>query len=216
MTSENRTSASTPRLLRASRAATFAFLFGLALLGLASPARAAEVQSDAKNRFSVDLGFQAGFAGHAPAGGKVILGYQRLLKGQMWLDLQVDLVMGRRWGDRGCYYSTYLDAPVCDAWNWHGLGADVAAGLAWRFRVGRAPKLVPFAKANLVLGALSFPRSPGFALAVKGTGGVRYYVKPTLGLGLQVGFALGLGYLDPGGTALYAAFDLGFGLEFAF
>lgn len=177
-------------------------------------ARAAE-PANLKNELGVSLGAQAGTVGWAPGGAKLFVTYQRSFTERLALDVGVNLVLGNRWGDRGCYYSDYLDRWVCDHLAWHGASVEGVGGVAWRFKTG-TPALLPFVRAQGLVAFLSYPTVGGFAIAARGGGGLQVFLHPRVAFVAEANLALGFSLLGHAGGHLYLALDLGLGVGILF
>lgn len=186
-------------------------------LGLAVTPTAtwAAAPASLKNEVGVGVGAQAGFAGWAPGGAKVFVSYQRAFSDRLALDLGVNVVFGNRWGNRGCFYSDYLDRWVCDHLNWHGAVLEGAGGVAWRFKTG-TQALRPFVRVQGLVAYVSYPTVGGFALAARGGGGLQVFLHPRVALVAEANLALGFALLSRAGGNLYLALDLSLGATFLF
>ena len=137
------------------------------------------------NAFAFHIGGQGGFVGWAPGGAKLFFEYNRRLSGRMWLDLELNPVFGDRWGDRDCWYDPDDDTWHCRHWHYRGSGVELFGGVKWRFYPVRAP-FVPYARVGGILVFLSYPdHVMGFALAVRGGGGFKFFVIKNFGIGLE-------------------------------
>ena len=177
----------------------------------ANPVQAADYRRG-PNEFSGHLGFQGGWWAWTPGGAKIALEYGRHLSRLQWLNVQLNFVVGRRWG-ADCWYD---DKGRIHCSSYYGSAIEGGAGLKWKF-VNVAPPFVPYAKVDGIVALLSWPGAIGFAVAAKGGGGFKYFVVPNVGLGAEINMALGLDFVNEGvGIGLYWAVDflLGVAVEF--
>ena len=170
------------------------------------------------NAFLFHVGGQGSWGGPAPAGVKLYFEFDRRLKRTMWLDLELNLVFGDRWGRRDCWWDPHDERWYCgDYWQGRGMGMELFAGVKWRFYPSKVP-IVPFAKVGGQVVFLSYPDDLfGFAIAARGGGGFMFYPIKSFGFGLQANMALGFGFLNHHyGFGVYWAFDMGIGIEVLF
>ena len=179
-----------------------ASIFLLCLLLGGQVAHAADYRRG-PNEFSGHLGFQGGWWDWTPGGAKIALEYGKHLGGLQWLNLQLNFVVGRRWGG-DCWYDS-AGHWHCSDWGYRGSAIELGGGLKWKF-VHVAPPFVPYAKLGGMVALLSYPDVIGLGLAVKGGGGFKYFLLPNVGLGLELNMALGFNFLNH---------DVGFGLLWA-
>jgi len=132
------------------------------------------------------------------------LGYGYMLRGPLWLDLQMT------WRASACSLFRACATQTGDS-------AELMAGVTWRFRTDIP--LVPYLRGA---GGLVFLYPDHFqnamGLAVRAGGGLRYYVYDWLGFGAELGISLGHAYFADGypGSRTYVVGDLSAGVEFQF
>jgi hypothetical protein len=150
-------------------------------------------------QFLVGNGLGDSFSGRG-----VGIGYGYMLQGPLWLDLQMDFRAS------GC-------APFNPCGPHTGDDVELMAGVAWRFRTDIP--VVPFVSGAAGLVYL-YPNGADSAvgLAIRGAGGLRYYVYDWLGFGVEVALSLGHGYFAQSYPAShgYTVFDTAFGVEYQF
>jgi hypothetical protein len=152
---------------------------------------------------------------NSPGGGLVGTEYAHRLSQMTWFDLQLDMSFG---GTSNCFVNQrgFVD---CGAYG--GSSLDIIAGVKWKFQT-RNERLVPYAKVG---GGLAFlfwpgPDNDGFAPVVRGGGGVKYFVLPSLGLGGEMSATFGPGFYGCGPGCSYSdlffAFNAVASVEFDF
>jgi len=120
---------------------------------------------------------------------QVGVGYERWLRGSLWLDLGVTALV-------------HVDTNV-----------GFRGGVRWWFR--RAPGVCPFVRV-LLEAALLHDRAAGNAVALtpRGGGGITWFSSPGFGLGVEANAGLGVAFGN--GAHLAAAIDIVVGMEFRF
>ena len=203
-----------PPLLSVSPLLIVPLLASLALLAV-TPARAdapAPTQENVlrgphpflkDNELSAHLLLAEGL-GDSWSGTKLGLDYGYHLSGPVWLNLQLNIQKG----------ACSLTPGQCIR---SGSVAETLAGGKWKFST-QTP-LVPYAKAATGLIYL-FPEEARSAvgIAIRGGGGLEYFVFDWLGFGVEVNLSLGHGFFDSSYMAGhgYAIIDIGGGVEFQF
>jgi len=203
-----------PPLLSVSPLLIVPLLASLALLAV-TPARAdapAPTQENVlrgphpflkDNELSAHLLLAEGL-GDSWSGTKLGLDYGYHLSGPVWLNLQLNIQKG----------ACSLTPGQCIR---SGSVAETLAGGKWKFST-QTP-LVPYAKAATGLIYL-FPEEARSAvgIAIRGGGGLEYFVFDWLGFGVEVNLSLGHGFFDSSYMAghSYAIIDIGGGVEFQF
>jgi hypothetical protein len=137
------------------------------------------------------------------------VGYGYQLAGSLWFDLRADLYNGES--------GPPLPPPPCADCARVDKLAAVMGGLAYRLRA-QIP-VIPYA--SLTAGPVFLFNSGArgaVGMAVRASGGARYYLYEWLGLGLEVGGLLGGAVVDKtaGLSANLALLDLGISAEFQF
>lgn len=156
------------------------------------------------NAVAVQLLIGSGL-GDSFSGRGVGLGYGFMLRGQLWLDLQMNLRVA----------SCGLGRGTCGPHD--GSDAEVLAGVAWRFHTNIP--LVPFVRGAGGLIYLDPSHAPSAAgIAARGGVGAKYYVYDWLGFGVEAALTLGHGFFADGytGDRTYAVVDVGLGVEWQF
>jgi hypothetical protein len=179
------------------------------LAGLPGLARAEELvlhgphPSLRQNAVSVQFLMGHGF-GDSFSGTGMGLGYGMMLRGPLWLDLQMNV--------RAASCSVFTNR--CGV---RGSDTEIMAGLAWRFRTD--VPAVPYVRGAVGLLHL-FPKGADSAVGVGARGGVgvRYYIFDWFGLGLEMGLSVGHGYFADGyqPSKTYTVGDVGVGVEAQF
>jgi hypothetical protein len=156
-----------------------------------------------ENAVSLQFLFGAGIS-DSWSGRGLGIGYGYMLRGPLWLDLQMNLRAS------SC-------GPFGDCGPHTGNDAELMAGAAWRFRTDIP--VVPFLRGGIGLIYL-YPNGAQSAIgmAARAGAGVRYYIFDWLGFGVEAALSLGHGYLgqDYAGGHTYAVADMGIGVEYQF
>ncbi len=195
----------------------------VAVLALQGAARA-EIQKDvpevwpSKHELSAHLGYHLGFGGQVgDASGMKLMGeYAYRFQRVMWFDVQVNQVFGFGARDGACLQNP---AALCYRGGW---STQFAAGIKLKFTT-KIPLVI---EVPLLLGVVGqYNREcgdNGAAIPVARVGaGLKYFIKPRIGLGAAVNFDAGPAFHDStackgGGryTDFYGAFDFLLGAEF--
>ena len=181
-------------------------------LGLASaPARAESIVLHGPHPFLKDNEVSAHFLltggiGDSWSGNKIALDYGYRLGGPLatWLNLQL------AWQAGVC-------ARFSDACARNGDVFEALAGGKWK--LATSTPLVPYAKAGAGLIFLFPDQARGAAgVALRGGGGVNYFLFDWLGFGVEAGVSVGHAFFDSSytGSHTYAVIDLGAGVEAQF
>ncbi len=166
------------------------------------------------NEFDFHFGFQGGWWDWTPGGPKLSFGYGKFMGQQQWLDLELNVVFGDRWGHDDCWWDGH--AWHCSHVGYRGVDLGFFGGLKWKFD-HIIPPFVPYAKVGGQLSLLSYPGVTGMALAARGGGGFKYYIVPNFGVGAEMNIALGFNFLNHDvGFWFYWAVDFLIGLEVLF
>ena len=143
--------------------------------------------------------------GQSWSGSGVGLSYGYMLRGPLWLDLQLNF--------RGATCSFFTGECPPEP----GSAAEVLAGGSWRFRTDIP--VVPYVRAAVGLLYL-FPRTASDAVGLDGRGGVgvRYYIFDWFGFNAEAALSLGHGYFDADyhSSHTYAVGDFALGVEVQF
>ncbi|MSP62340.1 MAG: hypothetical protein EXR72_18810 [Myxococcales bacterium] len=179
-----------------------------------------------KHELTAHMGFQNGLTtfdnGYAgtPGGFKLLIDYGYNLKGMVWLNVGVNLVV-----------SGSCQGPLCAyAANGNTFEPHIGAKLQWTTPI----PLVPYAKADATFVLLynRYCTDNGFAPVGRIAGGANYFLLQNLGVGVEMGFTGGPAIMQgappdkcgvsPGTAfynsyvAFYAALDFSVGGEFIF
>ncbi len=179
-----------------------------------------------KNELSAHIGWESGLtsyfiangypSGGTPSGFKLFVNYAYRFNKMAWFDGGVNFVFGGNAGCDGfgnCYYGNY--------------GNTVEPSVGIKLKWDTPIPLVPYARLDATLVGIYSRHcgDNGVALAGRAAGGVKYFLKNFIGVGIEGGFLMGpaffsgapncnLGYA--GHNELYAAIDFGAGAEFIF
>jgi hypothetical protein len=183
----------------------------LALLCSTSLARA---QRGSTDELDAMIGGRVGVE-NSPGGGLVGTEYAHRLSQQTWFDLQLDM----SFGGRDCFYDR--NGIIIDCGPYGGNSLDIIAGVKWKFQT-RNERLIPFAKVGGGLAFMFWPGNgyDGVAPVVRGGGGLKYFVTPTIGLGGELSMMFGPAFYGcgPGCSTsdLFFAFNMVGSVEFDF
>jgi hypothetical protein len=155
------------------------------------------------NAVSVQLLMGHGF-GDSFSGSGVGVGYGLMLRGPLWLDLQMNV--------RAASCSVFTGR--CGT---KGSDAEILAGVAWRFRTDIP--VVPYVRGLAGLLYL-FPEGADSAVGIgaRGGAGMRYYIWDWFGLGIELGLSVGHGFYGDAheGSRTHAVGDVALGVEAQF
>ena len=183
----------------------------LAVLLYAGTARAQPRTGNFKNEFSGGMGFAVGLSNWAGGGFVMEHEYGRKFSERVWLNLQLNFVLG---GGDYCGYNARGEWVCHGNYRFSGDAIQMIGGVKFKFLSG---KLQPHAKVG---GGLVFSFWGGdtsaITLAVRGGGGVKYWVIPRLAVGGEGNVTLGPAFVHDYGTEFYAAIDFIGGVEFVF
>lgn len=193
---------STGRFTRARRPCgmliTLLFVSAFALPTNAQKARG-------ENALSGGFGLQSGLSTWAPGGFKWFNDYSRELSKLVWLNFQLNTVMGDIDGD--CWHDASGQLH-CDYNRWDGNTVELVIGVKLQWDLDKIP-LVIDAKLGgafdlLLLGA----DYVGVAMGFRGGISARYFFFHNFGVGAEIIATLGPSFISDGqGAELYAAID---------
>jgi len=172
-----------------------------------------------KNELSGGFGFQAGLTDYTPGGFKWFNEYNRELGRIVWLNVQLNVVLGgeHHWGGKQC-----CDARHCWDCGWYddhrfsGWAVETALGVKLKWRMRKIP-LQFHCKVGGTLAPIFEWGAEGVELGLRGGFGVRYFVVPSLGVGGELMNDFGPVFLNHDvGWHFYATFDFNVGVEWRF
>jgi|WetSurMetagenome_2_1015567.scaffolds.fasta_scaffold210335_2 hypothetical protein len=191
-------------------AARYVVAVAATVILLGSGTAAAQQAGGWKNELSGGMGFQVSLNNaHAPGGFKMENEYGRRFTELVWLNLQLNFVVGD-----DCVAD--INGRYRCSEHFYGDGLEMIAGVKLKFRKG---KLQPHAKVGA---GLVFSFYPGdyeaVGIVLRAGGGFKYWVLPRLAVGGEANFMIGPTFYtyDHGPTKLLAALDFIGGIEFAF
>jgi len=204
-------------------AAACAIAFATLLHG--EPAHAARnFQLKGSNELSGGIGFAADLTDWTPAGFKWFNDYSRKLTELVWLNFQLNFVLGGDRGHGGCYRDRW-GYWHCDDWHgWDGYAIELGFGVKLKWRLRNIP-LQFHAKIGGMIDVLFFEWGDfegadytGVAFGFRGGFGIRYFFVPSFGIGAELMLpTIGPAFFNHDiGAELYAAIDFNVGVEFRF
>jgi hypothetical protein len=200
--------------------ATF-FIGALVVLATATGAQAARnFALKGKNELSGGFGFQAGLTDWAPGGFKWFNEYNRELGRIVWLNVQLNFVLGGDHHGGGCWEDGRGVWHCDDYHHFEGWAIEAGIGVKLKWRLQKIP-LQFHAKFGGTLAPVFLGGAEGVELGYRGGFGIRYFVVPSLGVGAEFMHDLGPAYVNgcvPGNSCwhFYATFDFNVGVEWRF
>lgn len=163
-----------------------------------------------EDEVSGGLGFSLGFTKSTPEGFKWFNDYGHQLYKRLWINLQFNLVTGG--GDPVCATN---DTSCTGNSSPDGFAMEFVGGVKVKWLFSEIPVQLHW-KSGLASNVIWLPGFQGVAMAFRNGVGVRYFVIPMLGLGIETALSLGPAFLKRSGTTLFASYDFSAGAEFRF
>jgi hypothetical protein len=169
---------------------------------------------EGEHELSGGIGFNASLSAYGPGGFAWFNEYGYHLKGIVWLNLQLNVIAGETRGH--CKYQSNKWSCDDKYYAEGGTGLESIAGVKLKWRLRKIPLQfhAKFGGGPMLVWWGDFY---GAVVALKGGGGARYFVVPTLGVGMEITTAFGPAfYRYDLGTRFYGALAMNLGVEWRF